>query len=829
MKNLLAFFLTFLAVESFAASSFEVETLQDKRHVTADRTLYHSNEKVYEAFGHVVVSSEGQRLSADYLWLDTRTNDLKARGNVIFVDKTTTMQAAELHYNLETGVGSIYYGKVYNDLYTLKGQLIRRVAEDRFLTTEGEYSTCKDCPESWKLSARNVDLTVDGYAFMDNVFVKIKDIPTLYLPYAVLPVKTRRQTGLLFPRISFSVGNHGSVFVQPLFIAIDDHQDATISVGRYSSRGARYEGEYRYKSYDGIAGTANVFFTKDRKFSHRAGERLAFRTEHKLPLARHFDAKLRILEVRDRDYVIDFEEDMPGRYLPSLESNGVVNAPFSDFFLSAEVRRYRNLLYDNPKGFDGGTVQATPTVHMGVKERSLVGPFLGSFYGRYDNFNRVNGPYDEVNGNDIYDPDFIQAGPIPVEPEFIREAHRFILAPEISAPFRVGRFLMLSPSLQYNQRSYAFRLPSVNQNLSNTSTTYVQARLDASTVFERIYNYDGETVSKLKHQLSPYITFYNIPWIQRDNRHPFQRQLERSDGLFDQFDTIPMTNSTNFLRFPQGKSIHYGFTSRLIRKMKSQEEMPRAYPFDILPPKKPKIYPKPKNLKQELEIEREKLWAAHNPDYGKYQEMWTVSVSQAYDFKDRNRLNAFGQVDRKFAFSYLLATSTFSIPHFSHSLEYRFYPRITKSAEGGKPAQTFSNKHYFSTGLTWELASLTNLRKTRSFQRTIELGFTNSSHPNAARSVSTSITWALNDFVSSKLNYSYDLLAKNQTSWGASTILTHSSECWGLLFRYDWSRSGTPKRGELGAELLFNLMGTGFQGSDSFRQGGGPAGVFGGI
>lgn len=238
-KYWLVFALWLVPLYALASSGFEIGG-EERHHVTADRTLYHSKDKVYEAFGNVVVSAKGKRLSSDYLWYDDTSKDVRVKGNVIFVDKETSIQAAEIHFNLQTGLGSIFYGKVFNDAYTLRGQLIRKIEENRYLTTEGEYTTCKDCAESWKISSASVDLTVEGYAFMDNVFIKIKDVPTLYLPYLIVPIKTKRQSGLLFPRMGGNT-NDGFVFVQPFYWAISDHQDATLSFGRYSSRGLRYE------------------------------------------------------------------------------------------------------------------------------------------------------------------------------------------------------------------------------------------------------------------------------------------------------------------------------------------------------------------------------------------------------------------------------------------------------------------------------------------------------------------------------------------------------------------------------------------------------------
>ncbi|MCO5143096.1 MAG: hypothetical protein M9962_08405 [Oligoflexia bacterium] len=800
---------------SFASSGFEIGG-EERHHVTADRTLYHSKDKIYEAFGNVVVSAKEKRLSSDYLWYDDTTKDVRVKGNVIFVDKETSVQAAEIHFNLQSGIGSIFYGKVFNDAYTLRGQLIRKIAEDRFLTTEGEYTTCKDCSESWKISAASVDLTIEGYAFMSSVFIKIKDVPTLYLPYLIVPIKTKRQSGLLFPRIGGNT-NDGFVFVQPFYWAISEHQDATLSLGRYSSRGLRYEFEHRYKTFNDSEGIINFYRTEDRKFADKGRDhRTAIKTEHIWNFHRNVKAKWRILEVRDRDYSEDFPTDINSKGLPSLESNVLAQFPFSDFFIAVEAKRYRNLLYHEPRGNDGGTVQAYPSAYFGIRERKLLGPLFFNFNGRFDNFKRRNGAFQDQNSNGIFDS----------ATEDLRETNRIYIAPEISAPFRIGSILKISPSLQYNETRYSFPLPTINQNIESTSTKYVQAKVEATTVLEKVYNYDGETVKKIKHQVSPFITFYNIPWINRDLSHPFQNQLNRKDALFDQFDIVPETNSTNFLRFPQGKSLYYGFSSRIIRRLKRREEEPRAYPFDIVPRKEVKQYEKPQNKKQELQVESAKLWDRYNPHYDDYQEVWNFSVSQAYDFKEYQRLRSSGVTDAsKRAFSFLLAKSTVSLDNFSSQLEYKYFWRLVDRENS--PPTVLSNKHVLSTSFTWTFANLTNLRRTRSFVRSISGNFTNASQPNPSRTIGGDLRWSFNDFVNIRIGYNYDLLAKNQLSWYTSSIFTHSSECWGLAFRYDWNRNRSPKHGDIGFELLLNLIGTGWLGSEQF-EGSNSSGVFGG-
>jgi lipopolysaccharide assembly outer membrane protein LptD (OstA) len=815
-----------------ASSSFDVETITELYHITADRTLLHTREKVKEAFGHVVVSAEGKRLAADYLWVDDTTKEIKARGNVVFVDKQTTVEAAELHFNMNTGFGAIFYGRVYDDSYQLRGQLIRRVGDGHYLTTEGEYSTCRDCPESWKLAARNVDLTVEGYAFMDGVFLKIKDIPTLYLPYLVVPVKRKRQSGLLFPRIGGS-SSHGFVYVQPLFLAIDKHQDATISGGIYSDQGPRYELQYRYKSYNGITGQVDGYLSRDRKYPGPQS-RGALKTENTWPFSRHFDVRWRFNTVSDRDYTYDFPEDVNFQGLPAVESNAVAQAPFDDVFLSVEARRYYNLL-SNANTFDAGMVQDMPVVHGGIKERQLAGPLLGNLYVRFDNFTRHNGPFFDANSNGRWDPNFdydpTKDDLSKKNAERLREAKRTILAPELSAPFSVGRYLSLTPALQYTSLHYDFNLPAPNV-VPGTTTSYLRAHLDASTVFERVYDWNSEKISKIKHQLTPFVSYSYIPKVNADEAHDFQKQIKITDGPFDQFDVVPLTNSTNFLRFPQGKSIYFGFSSRLVRKKKRDDEIPRAYPYDLIPASKPKAYATPYNRKQEIAIESEKAWDKYNPRYDLYQEVWTFSASQAYDFLEAaaqrhiHEVDPSKQADNKRAFSYLLAKSDLNIDdQFSNHTEYKYYPALVTRPETAVTDVVYHDQQYFTTSLTWYWQRHANLRRTHFFERSISLGWTLNDQPNPARNIGGTLTWSFNDFFSLRFKESFDLNAKQQTGWEANAVVTHPSECWGLGFHWDWNSSRRPNMGEVGFQVLLNLDGSGFRGHGGGAQGGS---IFGG-
>lgn len=780
-----------LSAFSFTAGKF---------HVTADKTYYHSKTKVHEARGHVVMSARGKRLSSDYAWIDSKTGKIKVRGNVVFVTAQWTIHAAEMEFNADTGTGKIFYGTVSNDSYRLKGQLIRKISNDRFLTTEGEYTTCRDCPESWKLSAKSVDMTIDGYAFLESVYVLIKDVPTVYMPYLIVPVKTRRQTGFLFPRIG-SGSRHGFTLVQPLFLAIDDHQDATLAYGRYAKRGNRGELEYRYNSFNGTRGIVNGFYTRDKEFKARQN-RIGVTSEHNFRLLNPFDIRLRIKETSDRDYSREFFEDIDGRGLPALESNLVVSRNFGDIFVTADAKRYRSLIGPDDLNLDKDVVQTGPSVYAGLKDQLLFDNFYASIYMRYDRFYRSSGSFFDGNGNGLYDS---------FSEDFIREAQRLQVSPELSYTWRIGGVWDVQPSLRYNERIHFFNVQPNTDNVETLTSRYLLGRVRSSTTLERVWESDSPSTEAWKHLITPFVSYANIPYFSESQIHPFNTQIQREGGTFDQFDVIPVQNDPDNFREPLGNAISYGFTSRIIQKKRKKDRSAFVYPYDLVRPKKKK-YKKPKNRAQEILIDAEKRWDKYAPDYDLYRQVWLFSVNQAYDIREAKKDNG-PNAPPPAPFSPLLVRSEVTLDNFSNYVEYQYKPYALLIEDENR----YEAKHDLNIAAAWTLKSLANASGTLFFKRAFRFGFGFSSGPNLARNISGGLTWSFNDFFSVDYDLTYNLVNKEKISEKLTATFNSPSECWRLRLNYSREQTGT----DFGFDLGINLMGTGYVGMNS-PQGGLP-------
>src|SRR5262249_49772034 len=79
-----------------------------------------------------------------------------------------------------------------------------------------------------------------------NMTFRVKDVPILYLPIFVYPIKEdQRATGLLLPHYGFS-NTRGFLFGDALFWAMGKSYDQTFTVDHYSRIGWGYGHEFRY-------------------------------------------------------------------------------------------------------------------------------------------------------------------------------------------------------------------------------------------------------------------------------------------------------------------------------------------------------------------------------------------------------------------------------------------------------------------------------------------------------------------------------------------------------------------------------------------------------
>ncbi len=163
--------------------------------------------------------------------------------------------------------------------FHINGQMLEKIDEDDFFAQNSFFTSCyceEDEYPAWGFWSSELKVHIDGYADFKHPILKIKGIPVLYLPFLRVPVKHRRQSGLLFP--NFSWNDHtGTTFTQPLFLDLGPNKDVTITEKLLLDRGLLHDVEFRYKQRQFSGWTLGAGLINDREWRREINSRDFFR------------------------------------------------------------------------------------------------------------------------------------------------------------------------------------------------------------------------------------------------------------------------------------------------------------------------------------------------------------------------------------------------------------------------------------------------------------------------------------------------------------------------------------------------------------------------
>ena len=494
--------------------------------IEADSLFYHREDQIYEAHGRVEVRRGDFLLKGDHIQWNSVTKDLLAWGNVVFTEGEDRLECERLEVNLTTKTGKVYQARLFlkEQNFHITGREAEKLGEERYRIREGSFTTCDGEKPPWKFTVKELEITLEGYGVAKGCAFYLEEIPGFYLPWAIFPVKRERQTGFLLPRIGYSQ-KYGPEIKTAFFWAIRKDMDSTIYLDYLGKRGVKEGVEFRYAFAQGTEGQANFYFIDDQEF-HKNRYAYFIQGQQTLPL--QFYLKGSINRLSDRSYHRDFDEDLPtmakidSRSLGELRSTLFGGRNWDQFVFLAEGVVYQDLT----KSSDETTLQRLPQISLYAHPQSLFQtPLFFDLSSSYTHFWREEG----------------------------LKAHRGDLFPRLSLPLRIFQVLKLNPSIGARETLYKTYDHSPNGREDWESRETVDAGIDLSVEFYRIYETSPLSklsnyiqVSKWMHTIEPVVGYYYRPRVD-------QKDLP----LFDELDRLPYLNQ-----------ITYGISQRLVGKPK---------------------------------------------------------------------------------------------------------------------------------------------------------------------------------------------------------------------------------------------------------------------
>jgi len=459
--------------------------LGDSVNVYSDKGFRKTKENVFEAIGNVVITHFSETLYGEKASMYLNSGETRVEGNVRYVGPEFTLYGGRIDYNFLTQDLQVTNARVVADNYVVLGSKINRVSKDVFIAEEAEYSTCRDCPESWSVYGKKVHITAGQYVRITHAFVKIKGVVALYLPYMVFPIKKKRETGLLFPRFGINP-RLGTRFQLPFFWAINDQQDMTLTPSLWGKRGFGSQFEYRqmfgekkWFEINSLNGLDRVY-SDDRPYNmvgpndHNVHFRHLSEYEHVFMSSNNTNHYLYYSDVRDMDFVRDYEQFINNR-ISGAELGGetFVEKRNNSSIISAEGYFKKTMLVDDPQKFDHGTVQIMPELKLSLVPRQLF------------NSDRVVLPL--VNVGIDADFNYFKQNHI-TEGSFIRNAYRVNSAPYVETTLaRVGPVAVRNKT-SFDYQQYYFPFESEQKTFGKNGVLYeTEARFELHKMFGVAY------------------------------------------------------------------------------------------------------------------------------------------------------------------------------------------------------------------------------------------------------------------------------------------------------------------------------------------------------
>ena len=556
-----AFFYAFISINGvFAASRIPENPEQIAWHISAQAVTFDNKKNLYSAEDNVVITGGKTRLEADYIEFSNKTKDAFARGNVLLISGEDSISCNSMNINLATQTGTITHGTIFiqkNNFY-INGENIKKLGKFSYSADKGSITSCSGESPDWKISARDIKVTVEGYGTARDSVLWAKNIPTVYSPFLVFPVQTKRQTGLLIPRITSS-DRKGFEYEQPLFIAISRNTDATIYADYMSDRGTKIGTEFRYVLDNKTKGSIFFDFLEDNKIDDGTDttknysfsttpqrtnpDRFWFRMKHDQDLAHGFTAKLDIDVVSDEDYLQEFKDGFTGydgnkeyfekgfgrsldEYNDNIRKNQLnINKSWSSYSFNFDAVWYDNI-NARRQDIDDTTLQTLPSLQFDALVQQI-GPskFFYSLDSEYTSFYRQDTSTTLVNGQraDIY--------------------------PRVYLPLKLGKFFNFEPSFGIRQTIwYTNEFTDINGNSDSIRTRQMyDIGSVLSTKMIKIFNPNNDFADKIQHEIIPELGYAFIPNI-----------IQNDLPSFDDLDRIEEQNSLTW-------SLTNNFTSRKSR------------------------------------------------------------------------------------------------------------------------------------------------------------------------------------------------------------------------------------------------------------------------
>jgi len=759
-------FLAFAKSDSLLPFS---EKINELVYYSADFINANLVEESAELKGNVKIIFNNYEVSAKNAILFKSENRVKLYGDVRIENQDSFIQAEEAELNYKTQKGVLKNVRITSGQLLLEAETLDKKSDTIYVAEKAKFTTCTTCPAAWRVKGRKIETNIEKYIDIRGGRLQILNQTLLPLPRLVLPINTRRKTGLIPPSFGNTTGTTGTEFAQPFFWVIDPHQDLTITPKIYSEIGDGFKSfdvnggklhlEYRRWLSNKSWFNANTAYMYDATYrdingNTEATNRWYFNFKNYFELPNDYIQKSEITLVREREYLNDFFNEVYGRAEPALRNSFSLTKFKKNKFSSLEIVHHSNLLVEDPFDTNNSSIQKMPDIRYSLSET----PFwkdrlLTQFDMHYTNFFRNGRPFDDIidNPSDPLAPKLALNtrgdGQFDADQDLIRAGHRLRLNASVSAPFKIGQVFSLVPKLSYRDAYYNFNLEnsSINErgasNFSNFAfSRYFEISNSIRTEFSKVFKnkYKHKIIPELVLRLGSNVDQSDNVFFDSQGSLPYHRQYQ------------PVTDS-DFFSFRHG--VQFDYNDRFFRAEVAEFKL-----TNLIIQKK----------------QQDKV------NY--YSQPFFFNLTQSYDFRNA-RLS-----DTPDPWSNLDGTLKLKTKHFTNLTQASHFYRANQTNISTRNTFTYRSGRFLTLGYS-------------DFFTVDEQGQITD---NRTQNINFGLGW---EFPSVKFSgrIAYSLLTSDHLGWETHFLYTPRGNCWGLKLDLFEIANNTDRGLGYSASFYFNF------------------------
>jgi LPS-assembly protein len=488
--------------------------------IQADMIHYDKTLDLYHAQGNVSLSYEDALLSADDVELDSTNHTASARGNAFLQVGDDTLRGEKIIFNMQDKTGAAHQADAFyarNHFY-IRGDKIEKTGDNTYFIQKPSATTCNHACPDWSIAGSEMKVTIEGYGLMKDAKFLTKGFPVFYIPYLPFPAKTKRQTGLILPYLSYSRDRDGVDIEIPFFWAVSDQMDATFYQRYMGKRGFKEGAELRYYWGDHSRGTLYGDFMEDKLHvtetddaaisrdwsgTHR---RWSYYLHHQTNVGSQFYVRTDLKKVSDPWYFKDFRAH--NFYLTNYDDsaedvfkNVAFQGDASLRYLISSVRLNKSWAHYNLTGLlnytedfatahNAQTLQNFPAIVLtGVKQPLFRTPFYYELTGSYDYLARDKG----------------------------ETGHFVDVAPAISLPADVYGYFKLTPQITFKETFWSRDDHQSDLRAKTDDRTVFNASVSFSSQLSRVFDVNVNHWEKIRHEIKPELIYSYVPDVSADD------------------------------------------------------------------------------------------------------------------------------------------------------------------------------------------------------------------------------------------------------------------------------------------------------------------------